>query len=214
MATPWSDGVWVNKDSTSFIMVITGSEYAFKGLIHFDYPQSKGMYGTLISGEFEETPENIREMTGADRYNMQVKCSFFDKGAVLSEDGKQMHMLSMMPGKVDVMELASSEKIEELKNGREPVDAPTIPSYYKLQPDRMGKFLWFSGPPGAGKSTCAQLMGRHHGYIFYEGDAFFGFVNPYIDVHAENPSMQQMTQKPLKGKPKLKYAQQSLPKYI
>jgi gluconate kinase len=118
---------------------------------------------------------------------------------VLSEDGKRMHMTSFKPGKVDIMELASDEKLEELKNSRESFDAPSIPSYYEPQPHRMGRLLWFTGPPGAGKSTSAQLMGRNHGYVYYEGDAFFAFVNPYIDVHTENPSMQSMSQKPLKG---------------
>ena len=44
-------------------------------------------------------------------------------------------------------------------------------------------------------------MGRHHGYIYYEGDAYLGFVNPFVDVHVDNPSLVQLTQKPLKGIP-------------
>ena len=44
-------------------------------------------------------------------------------------------------------------------------------------------------------------MGRHHGYFYFEGDAFFSFLNPYIDVHVENPSLATGSQKPLKGIP-------------
>ena len=96
------------------------------------------------------------------------------------------------------MYLLDDEKLTELKENRDPVDAPSIPSYYKIQPNNKGRLLWFTGPSGAGKSTSAQLMGRDHGYVYYEGDAFFSFVNPYIDVHAENPTMATMKQKPLK----------------
>ena len=60
------------------------------------------------------------------------------------------------------------------------------------------KLSIFSGPPGAGKSTSAQLMGRHHGHVYYEADCMFSFANPFIDLSVENPSMAQMMQKPLK----------------
>ena len=41
-------------------------------------------------------------------------------------------------------------------------------------------------------------MGRDHGYIYYEADAFFMYANPFIDPSAQNPSMQTLQQKPLK----------------
>ena len=30
-----------------------------------------------------------------------------------------------------------------------------------------GRLVWISGAPGLGKSTNAQLLGRHHGQIYY-----------------------------------------------
>merc|ERR1712212_1389074 len=50
-----------------------------------------------------------------------------------------------------------------------------------------------------GKSTSAQLLGRNHGYVFYESDCFGNIKNPYIPTDAENPSMAQVHQKALKG---------------
>ena len=59
-------------------------------------------------------------------------------------------------------------------------------------------FQLFLGPPGAGKSTTAQLIGHLHKYIYYEGDCFKNGCNPFIDVNVENPSLAVGYQKPLK----------------
>ena len=66
------------------------------------------------------------------------------------------------------------------------------------RPERRGKIFWLSGPPGAGKSTTCQLMAREKGYVYYEADATTSFVNPFVDLDAENPSMATMQQKPVK----------------
>ena len=62
----------------------------------------------------------------------------------------------------------------------------------------MGKIYWISGPVGAGKSTICQLLGREKGFVFYEADAWFSFVNPFLPLDVENPSYAQKLQKPLK----------------
>ena len=54
------------------------------------------------------------------------------------------------------------------------------------------------GPPGAGKSTTAALLGRYHGYVYYEADCLIHCSNPYIDPNVEEPTMMQSNQKPLK----------------
>ena len=69
---------------------------------------------------------------------------------------------------------------------------------------------FFKGPPGAGKSTSAQLLGRNHGYIFYEGDAFFSCANPFIDPDIEFEPWQQFKQKPLKVNPKKRFINKKL----
>ena len=63
------------------------------------------------------------------------------------------------------------------------------------------KSLWwgflFLGPPGAGKSTTAQLLGKNHGYAYYEADCFMQLVNPFVDLNVDNPSLAQNSQTPL-----------------
>ena len=54
------------------------------------------------------------------------------------------------------------------------------------------------GPPGAGKSTSAQLLSRTEGYVYYEADCFGTFMNPFIDPNVEEPSLAQVSQRPLK----------------
>ena len=62
-----------------------------------------------------------------------------------------------------------------------------------------GKLLWLSGAPGMGKSTSAQLLARNHGYVYYEADAFAMMLNPFVDLHDDNPSMATAKQRILKG---------------
>ena len=50
-----------------------------------------------------------------------------------------------------------------------------------------------------GKSTSAQMLGRDHGYVYYEADCFASMKNPYVPLDVESPSMAQMQQKFLKG---------------
>ena len=56
----------------------------------------------------------------------------------------------------------------------------------------------FIGPPGAGKSTTGGLLGKNHGYIYYEADCFGMFANPFVDPNVEEPTLQILKQTPLK----------------
>ena len=118
---------------------------------------------------------------------------------VVNNDGTQIHLKSFTPGSIDIIDWLSEEETNKLLADREPAEAPVLPDYIKVQPENQGKLLWFSGPPGAGKSTTAQLMAKKYGYVYYEADCVRSFVNPFIDVDVPNPTMAQMNQKPLKG---------------
>jgi len=119
---------------------------------------------------------------------------FIDHGVVI-EDGTKFILETMMG--VSTLEWITEEEAERLANDGDPMDAP--PSHYKVEPERQGRLIWITGPPGLGKSTSAQLLSREHGFVYYEGDCFFGLRNPYIPADVENPSLAQATQRKFVG---------------
>merc|ERR1712223_1946475 len=158
--------------------------------------------GKWISGDdFGDVPDEYVEKTGGiKKWNLKMDYGMFHILAVLHENGIKVHAKSMIPGGgLDELNCLNDEELQVLNESREPKEAPKLPDYIKPQPGKPGKLLWFSGPPGAGKSTTAQLMARNNGYIYYEADCMSIFVNPFVDVNAPEPSIAQMNQKPLKG---------------
>eukprot|EP00091_Calanus_sinicus_P021089 TRINITY_DN6080_c0_g1_i2.p1 TRINITY_DN6080_c0_g1~~TRINITY_DN6080_c0_g1_i2.p1 ORF type:complete len:175 (-),score=39.64 TRINITY_DN6080_c0_g1_i2:324-848(-) len=98
---------------------------------------------------------------------------------------------------VTVLEWVTQEEAAALEAEGDPIEAP--PGEYKIQPEYQGKFLWITGQPGLGKSTCAQLLCKEYGYVYYEGDCFGSCRNPYIPGTVPDPSIARSNQKPLKG---------------
>merc|ERR1719300_1793006 len=117
----------------------------------------------------------------------------YDYG-VIKEGGKKVYMKGMVEYEVEKI---TEEQLIELQNDYDPIEAP--PGPYKVQPEKKGKLLWFSGAPGMGKSTSAQILARDHGYVYYEADAFGGMLNPFNPLDSDNPSMSTAKQKTLKG---------------
>ena len=96
---PWCDGTWTVQGQDSSLIIINGSKYELKGLIHLDYPEAKAhLFGTLEWGDFGDTPENIRQATGIGRFNMQLKNQLFESKGVLTENGTRIHKSSYIPG--------------------------------------------------------------------------------------------------------------------
>ena len=150
-------------------------------------------------GDFGEADPQICEATGHSSYNVQLTYSAsgedFTEPGVMTENGRKMKTKQMFG--VSSYEQITEEEVKAMEDDCDPIEAPPAP--YKIQPENQGKFVWFTGPPGLGKSTTAQLLAINHGYVYYEGDCFGSLKNPYVPLDAESPSLAQVNQKALKG---------------
>ena len=116
---------------------------------------------------------------------------------IISNDGKVIFSWGFA-NDVECLKWMSEEDLKKLADDREHMDSPLCP--YKIQPENQGKLVWLSGPPGAGKSTTAQLMSKKAGFVYLEADCISQFLNPFIPSNADNPSMAGFQQKALKVK--------------
>ena len=190
MKTPWRDGNYKVKDGGNNVLTITGEKLYSSGTDH----KTKLKYGN-----FGEADPKIVEMTGEKYYNLESTYDVVGKEmtdyGVLIDDGNAIVFKGMMG--IFTLMWITEEEAEKMANDTDPIEAPT--NHYKVQPERQGRLIFITGPPGLGKSTSAQLLSREHGYVYYEGDCFFGLKNPYIPPDVENPSLAQVKQKKLVG---------------
>ena len=173
-------------------MVVEGTKTILKE------PSNTEMEGKIMLGHFGEADPEIVKRTGQHFYNIKIMFSYgknVTEYGVLSQDGLKITTKCLMG--ICEMKWITEEEAQALEDEGDPITAP--PGDYKIQPDYQGKFLWLTGSPGVGKSTSAMLLGKNHGYVYYEGDCFAGVKNPYVPKDAENPSTAQLYQKPLRG---------------
>jgi len=150
-------------------------------------------------GHFGEADQTISDLTGINIYNVEVVFTVNNEDhstqGVVADNGKKLFMKT--PTETRKLVKITEEEAEEVLEDGDPMEAPLTP--YKLQPENQGRLLWFTGSPGLGKSTSAQLLAREHGYVYYEADCFNNCKNPYIPVDTPDPTMAQMNQRSLKG---------------
>ena len=205
---PWENGYWLDVKEKNNVTFIDGENIESINHVYLDYPELKPektvevSRGTWTYGDFGPAPAEIVELAGKPNFNIQVRYNGEDLDIpfklVLNKEGTRVYGPGIVPSQTYIiMEWLSEQKLNEYKESRQPADAPICP-YAKLQPENLGKIVWFSGPPGSGKSTSAQMLGRKHGYVFYEGDCIMQSLNPFIDLNVEEPTMVQNEQIPLK----------------
>jgi len=158
---------------------------------------------TFEHGDFGEADSEVVKVSGETKYSVLMKLDIMGKEhltkCVLTDDGKKFFFKNntkILP--IGSLEWITQEEADILANAGDSIDAPI--SHYKPEPERQGNLVWITGVPGLGKSTTGQLLSRHHGYIYYEGDCFFGLKNPYIAPDVPEPSIATQGQRKLVGK--------------
>ena len=199
---PWKNGFWLDKNVKGSVTYIDGETIESIGHFYLDHPDLKPTdqpKGILEFGDFGPAPTELIELSGIQNFN--VKAEFgesFKLNFILNDEGTRMFgPKSNFQKNFMIKKWVNEDEFNEFKESREPADTP-ICQYAKLQPDNLGKIIWFSGPPGSGKSTTAQLIGRKHGYVYYEGDCFNSITNPFVDLNVDNPTLATLNQIPLK----------------
>ena len=187
--TRWRDGKYKSLDGDQDLITIRGDKFNVDS-----FPGANLKYGS-----FGEADPKIVEETGEKNYNVELSFDFIGKAmadyGVVTEDGRKL-MLKGIDG-IRTRLWITDEEAELIENDGDPIEAP--PNHYKVEPERQGRLIWISGPPGLGKSTSAQLLSREHDFVYYEADCFFGLRNPYILPDVENPTMAQGMQRKLVG---------------
>ena len=189
METPWRQGTYKSGDGGHDLITIAGDIVtlnAFKSV-------------KMKFGSFGEADPKIVEMTGEENYNIELSNNLLGKEmteyGVLFEGGTKYVFKSISGIRTRIW--ITEEEAELIANDGDPIEAPTNP--YKLEPEKQGRLIWISGPPGLGKSTSAQLLSREHGFVYYEGDCFFALRNPYVPADVENPTLAAGRQRKLVG---------------
>jgi len=202
MGKHWLDGLWYFEDFKFVIYEFKGETALFRNRAYYDHPDMDydGITGTIKYGSFGETSAGVKEATGAETYNVDINLwggKLLRKG-VVSEDGKTITGPHTMGAPQPVVgRWIDQEGLKALLDDREDTHDMACP--YPKDPEKPGKLFWLSGPPGAGKSTTAQLIAKNHGYVYFEADCFMNQVNPYIPLDVAEPSLAQMDQKCVRG---------------
>ena len=199
---PWKNGYWIDRKDSGGVGYINGENIEFFSHVYLDHPELKPEAETIRKleyGDFGPAPPELTELSGIQNFNLRLEHGEFKLRLILNDEGTRFYAEKFIPTEKNfkIREWVNDEMLNEFKESRDSADAPICP-YAELQPDKLGKIIWFSGPPGAGKSTSAQLMGRNHGYVYYEGDCYNSIANPFVDLNVDNPTMAQGDQTPLK----------------
>merc|ERR1719464_336123 len=128
-------------------------------------------------GDFGEAQADVKEKSGQERYNAKITAVWSEE---MGEGLKQMTealtgLCVILEGGEKVIgkdgvglniftKITEEEKIA-IENDGDLLEEP--PGPYTIQPDVPGKIIWFSGAPGMGKSTTAQILARENGFVYY-----------------------------------------------
>ena len=179
------------------IIFVEGENAKYRNVAYLDHPEIVGFdeesFGTWHFGDFGPARQEVAEATGVKHYNWKNVTMYQTQLGILDTDGSKITIW----GFGNSLEVIQWTTIEEISNNREPANEPSNP-YYDAQPENPGRIIWIAGPTGCGESITAKLMGKDHGYVYYECDCFIYGVNPFMDPNATDNKVPGMYQKPLK----------------
>jgi len=203
MTTPkLKEGYWYNENAGGFIQVCKGNKMSCMNMIALDFPDLAKPISEMgwTFGEFGPATKEVKEASGCDTNNLQFTPAAPNvppETGVVNKTGTKIFMAGL-DNPLDVLYWVSDEEAQKMKDDRDPMEAPSCPQYIP-KPGSPGKLYWLTGPPSSGKSTTCQLLARNKDFVYFEGDAAIGLINPFTDINAENLTSAIFTGKSLKG---------------
>ena len=193
---PWKNGYYKLEGINNVVYYVDGENVKKEGLV--DNTEGPFSSGTWKFGNFGEAHPEVTKYTKRKTNDVEINLGMIVTKGVLSEDGTKITIWSITNEVASFIKMSENEYID-FKNSADPADAPS--HHYKIQPEFQGKLIFISGAPGLGKSTAALSLSQQKEYVYYEGDAFGAYTNPYIPPNVKEPSLATWKQKPLKDVP-------------
>jgi len=124
---------------------------------------------------------------------LEVETTMNGTQAVTSEgqvcnDGKKISVC--LEGRNVIYEWMSKEEEASMRAALEPDTAPVC--NYPKRP--LGKIVFLSGLPGAGKSSTGRRLAAQHGFVYYEVDCFWTGKNPFLPPDGTGPIYEAIDQ--------------------
>lgn len=190
----WPDGYFYNEATPGFISKLEGNtliEYPLTVAIMGLPGMTQGsLRSVLTSGEFGEANEEMTEASGLKDYNTKMETYGSIKHCIWNAEKQTLYQQSSVvnQGKVQALKWITEEDAKKLIDDCDPFEDLPCP-YYETNPELQGKFIWVTGPPGAGKSTTCHMFSKtRKDFIYYEADSWLFLVNPFIDPAAPSPT--------------------------
>lgn len=197
--TPWKNGIYALNSGGAFLIKVEGRNIQTVTTAYLDFPDVTPVFegSTWNHGDFGPAKKEVVEASGGIKnFNIEITIwTGVKHKAILNEEGSKIWHWDN--GKVNTFKWLSKEDLDEMREDREDIKEASCP--YKIQPENKGKLIFLSGPPGAGKSTVAQMMSKNYDFVFYEADSIMVCLNPFVPNEVENPTMAAFRQKPVKG---------------
>ena len=111
----------------SYIFIFEGEKAEAKTMIALDFPdvESQMPTSTIKYGDFGEARKEVVEATGAEKYNVEfIWEEVYKMPGVVNEDGTEITMWEDVSKVISTMKWLTPEKVEEMKEARDDMDAP------------------------------------------------------------------------------------------